>query len=113
MRDNSRIELWGFNKIDRYVRTEWSRTINHKLIHIRIEKITDTNSLMKAVIVYVGKRFALKFVEVKIKTKRNPGGKDRLKNDKWSLETHKHLGMSPQRKDKEERKIWGTLKEVK
>ena len=51
------------------------RKINHKLKHIRIEKITDTNILIKAVIVYVGKRLALKLVEVKIKRKRNPGGK--------------------------------------
>ena len=55
MKDNSRIELRGFNKTD-CVRAEWSRKINHILKHIRIEKITDTNILIKAVIVYVGKK---------------------------------------------------------
>ena len=69
MRDNSRIELRGFNKINRCVRIEWPRKINHKLKHIRIEKIRDTNILIKAVIVYVGKRLALRLVEVKIKRK--------------------------------------------
>ena len=82
MRDNSRIELRGFNKTDRCVRTEWSRKINHILKHIRIEKITDTYIFMKAVIVYVGKRLALKLLEVKIKRKKNPGGQEGLKNDK-------------------------------
>ena len=75
MKDNSRIELRAFNKIDRYVLAEWSRKINCILKHIRTESITDTNILIKAVIVYVGKRLALKLVEVKIKRSRNPGGK--------------------------------------
>ena len=48
MKDNSRIELTGFNKTD-CVRAEWSRKINHILKHIRIEKIADTNILIKAV----------------------------------------------------------------
>ena len=41
MKDNSRIELRGFDKTDRSVRTEWSRKINHILKHIRIENNTD------------------------------------------------------------------------
>ena len=56
IKDNSRIELRGFNKIDRCVLPEWSRKINCKLKHIRIENIADTNILIKAVIVYVGKK---------------------------------------------------------
>ena len=59
MKDNSRIELRGFNKTDRCVRTEWSRKKNHILKHIRIENITDTNILIKAVIAYVGKNIGL------------------------------------------------------
>ena len=43
MRDNSRIELRGFNKIDRCVLAEWSRKINCILKHIRYENIADTN----------------------------------------------------------------------
>ena len=76
MKDNSRIELRGFNKIDRCALGEWSRKINCILKHIRTENITDTNILIKAVIVYVGKRLALKLVEVKIKRNWNPGGKE-------------------------------------
>ena len=76
MKDNSRIELRGFNKIDRCLLAEWSRNINCILKHIRTENITDTNILIKAVIVYVGKRLALKLVEVKIKRNWNPGGKE-------------------------------------
>ena len=55
MKDNSKIELTGFNKIDRSVLAEWSRKINCILEHIKTENITDTNILIKGVIVYVGK----------------------------------------------------------
>ena len=78
MKDNSRIELRGFNKTD-CARAEWSRKINHILKHIRIEKITDTNILIKAVIVYVGKKIGLKAYGSKNKRKRNPVGKEGLK----------------------------------
>ena len=60
VKDNSRIELRGFNKIDRRVLAEWSRKINCILKHIRTENITDTNILIKAAIVYVGKKIGLK-----------------------------------------------------
>ena len=39
MKDNSRIELRGFNKIDRCVLAEWSRKINCTLKHIRTETL--------------------------------------------------------------------------
>ena len=60
MKDNIRIELRGLNKIDRCVLAEQSRKINRILNHIRTENITDTNILIKAVKVYVGKKFGLK-----------------------------------------------------
>ena len=55
MKDNSRIELRGFNKTDRCVLAKWSRKINCILKHIRTENITDTDILIKEVIVCVGK----------------------------------------------------------
>ena len=60
MKENSRIELREFNKIDRSVLAQWSRKINCILKHIRTENITDTNILIKAVTVYVGKKIGLK-----------------------------------------------------
>ena len=80
MKDNSRIELRGFKKIDRCELAEWSRKKNRILKHIRPENIEDTNILIKAVIVYVGKKIGLKAC--------------RSKNKKES-----------ERRDKEERKI--------
>ena len=57
MKDNSKIELRGFNKIDRCVLAEWSRNINCILKGIRrTENIAYTNILIKAVIVYAGKK---------------------------------------------------------
>ena len=60
MKENSRIELREFNKIDRSVLAKWSRKINCILKHIRTENITDKNILIKAVTVYVGKKIGLK-----------------------------------------------------
>ena len=60
MKDNSRIELRGFKKIDRCVLAELSRKINCILKHIKTENITDASILIKAVIVYVGKKINLK-----------------------------------------------------
>ena len=42
---------------------------------------------------------------------QNPSGKEGLKNDKWSQETHEHFRTLPERIDKEERKISGNWKE--
>ena len=70
MKDNSRIKLRGFNKIDRCVLDEWSRKINCILKHIRTENITDTNILIKAVLVYVGKKIGLIACGSKNKKKR-------------------------------------------
>ena len=60
MKDNSRIDLRGFNKIDRCVLAEWSRKINCILMYIKTENISDTNILIKAVTVCVGKKIGLK-----------------------------------------------------
>ena len=44
MKNKSRIDLRGLNKIERCVRTESSRKINHIIRHIRTDKITDIKS---------------------------------------------------------------------
>ena len=79
MKDNSRIELRGYNKIDRCVLAEWSRKINCILKHIRTENITDTNILIKAVIVYVGKKIGLKTCGSKNKKESKPWWKRSIK----------------------------------
>ena len=77
MKDSSRIELRGFNRIDRCVLSEWSRKIKCMLNHIRTENITETNILIKAVIVYVKKKISLKACG---KRNWNRGGKEGLKH---------------------------------
>ena len=77
VKDNSGIKLRGFNKIDRCVLAEWPRKINCILKHIRTANNTDTNILIKAVIVYVGKKIDLKACGSKNKREyQNPGGKE-------------------------------------
>ena len=80
MKDNSKIELRQFNKTDRCVLAEWSRKINYMLKHIRTENITNKNILIKAVIVYAGKRLPLKLMELKIKRNQKSGGEEGFKN---------------------------------
>ena len=91
MKDNSRIELRGFNKIDRCVLAEWSRKINCILKHIRTENITDTNILIKAVIVYVGKKIGLKACGSKNKKESEPWWKRRIK--KSINKVRKHINI--------------------
>ena len=71
-KDNSRIELRRVNKTDRCVLAEWSRKINCILNHIRTENITNTNILIKAVIVYVGKKIGFKASGSKNKKESEP-----------------------------------------
>ena len=73
----------------RCVRTKWSRKINHILKHIRIEKITDTNILIKLVIIYVGKKTGLQAYESKNKKEKEPWWKRRIK--KTINEVRKHI----------------------
>ena len=79
MKDSSRIELRGFNKTDRCVLAEWSRKINCILKHIRTENITDTDILIKAVIVYVGKKIGFKACGSKNKKESEAWWKRRMK----------------------------------
>ena len=72
MKDNCRIELRGFNKIDRCAFAEWSRRVNCASKHIKTENITDTNNLIKAVIVFVGKKVGLKACRSKNKKESKP-----------------------------------------
>ena len=57
---------------NRCVLAEWSRKINCILKHIRTENITDTNILIKAVILYVGKKIGIKVCGSKNKKESEP-----------------------------------------
>ena len=78
--DNSRTELRRFNKIDRCVLAEWSRKINCILKHIITGNITDTNILIKAVIVIVGKKIGFKACGSKSKKELESWWKRRIRN---------------------------------
>ena len=91
MKDNSRIKLRGFNKTDRRVFVKWSMQINCTLKHIRTENITDTNILIKAVIVYVGKKIGLKACGSKNKKESEPWWKRRIK--KSINKVRKHINI--------------------
>ena len=91
IKDSSRIELRGFNKIDRCVLAEWSRKINCILKYIRTESITDANILIKAVIVYVGKKIGLKACGSKNKKESEAWWKRRIK--KLINRVRKHINI--------------------
>ena len=67
-----------FNKIDRCVLAEWSRKINRILKHVKTDNVTDTNILIKADIVNVGKKIDVKACGSKNRKNRNAGGKEGL-----------------------------------
>ena len=87
MKDNSKTELRGFKKSNRCVLARWSRKINCILTHIRTENITDTNVLIKAVVVYLG----LKACGSKNKKELEPSWKGRI--DKTINEVRKHINI--------------------
>ena len=91
MKDNSRIELQGFNKIDRCIFAKWSRNIYCILKHTRTKNITDTKILIKAVIVYVEKKVCLKAFGSKNKKELEPCWKRRIK--KMINNIRKHINI--------------------
>ena len=68
--------------------------------------------MIEAVIVYVEKKIDLQACGSKKIRTGTLLEKKFWKNGKWSQETHKNLRISPDRRDKEEREIPGTWKEV-
>ena len=91
MKDKSTIELRGFNKIDRCVLAEWSRKINCILNYIRIEKIIDTNILIKTVIVYIGIKIDLEDCGSKNENKSESWWKRKIK--KSINKVRKHINL--------------------
>ena len=104
MKDNSRIELRGFNKIDRCVLAEWSRKIHCILKHIRTANITGTNILIKAVIVHVGKKIGLKACGSKNKKESEHWWKRRVKKLINKIRKHTKRGEIRRKEKYEELK---------
>ena len=106
--DNSGIELGGFNRVDRCVLGEWSRKIHHIKKHISTENITDTNILIKAVMVYVAKKICLEACGNKIKKESEPWWKRRIKKAINEIKKQINILEHHQTEGKEQRKISGT-----
>ena len=110
MKDNSAIEVRGFNKIDRCVIAEWLRKINRILKDIRTGNIADINILTKAIIGYAGTKVGGKDCGSGNKKKLKPWWKRRIKkNDKSSQEICNHLRTSLEMRLKEFRKRFQEL----
>ena len=104
MKDNSRIELIGFNKISRFVLAELSRKTNCILQHIRTENIADTNILIKKVMDYAGKKIGLKACGSKNKKELEPWWKRGIKksiNNVKKPERHQRGEIRRREKDEE------------
>ena len=110
MKQNSRIELRGFNKIGRCVLAEWSRKINCVLKHVRTENITDTNILIKAVIVYVGKKIDLKACGSKNKKESEPWWRRRIKKSVNKVRKHINISEHHQRGEVKRKEKYEQLK---
>ena len=79
------------------VLAEWSKKINRILKHVRTENIADTNVLIKAFIVYVGKKIDLKAWGSKNKNKSEPWWKRRIKKTKNEFRKHINILERQQR----------------
>ena len=90
-KDISNLEFRGFNKIDKCALAEGSRKINCILQHIRTENIVDTNILIKAVIVYIGKEIDLKASGSENKKESESWWKRRIK--KQINKVRKHINI--------------------
>ena len=90
-KDISDLEFRGFNKIDKCALAEGSRKINCILQHIRTENIVDTNILIKAVIVYIGKEIDLKASGSENKKESESWWKRRIK--KYINKVRKHINI--------------------
>ena len=105
MKDNSRLELKRFNKIDRCVLAECSRKLNCILKNIRTENITDTNIFIKAATDYVGKKIGLKACESKIKKELEPWWKRRIKKSINKVRKYINILKRHQRREIKRKKI--------
>ena len=53
-------EVNGFKKVDRNLLKDWTMKVNAILKEIKSENITDTNRLIKAWVIFVGRKVGLK-----------------------------------------------------
>ena len=112
MKDNSRTELRGFNITDRCVLADWPKKINCIVKHMRTENIADTNILIKAVIVYVGKKIGHKACGSKYEKELGPWWEIKIKKSINKVRKNVNILERHERRDEEERKIRRTSKEV-
>ena len=53
-------EVNGFKKVDRNLLKDWTMKVNAILKEIKSENITETNRLIKACVIFVGRKVGLK-----------------------------------------------------
>ena len=111
MKDKSRIQLRGFNKFDKCIFAKWLWKIDCILMHSRTENI-DTNILIKAVIVYVGKKSGHKACGSKYEKELGPWWEIKIKKSINKVRKNVNILERHERRDEEERKIRRTSKEV-
>ena len=111
MKDKSRIQLRGFNKFDKCILAKWLWKIDCILVHSRTENI-DTNILIKAVIVYVGKKIGHKACGSKYEKELGPWWEIKIKKSINKVRKNVNILERHERRDEEERKIRRTSKEV-
>ena len=112
IKSNIGIEIRGFNKVNRCVLAAWSMKINRILKQMRTENNTDTSIMIKAAVVFVGKKIDLNACGSKNKKELETWWKRGIEQAITYVRKHINIldRMSPERRDKEERKNVRSLK---
>ena len=81
-----------FKRVDRKVLAEWTKMVNRVVSDIQTTNITDTNKLIKATVIYIGRQIGLKVGGCEGKGREEPRWKRIIKDYCSVMEAHEHPG---------------------
>ena len=81
----------GFKRVDRNVLAEWTKKVNRVVSDIQTTNITDTNKLINATAIYIGRQIGLTVGGCKGKGSKEPRWKRRIKDSIAELRRHVNI----------------------
>ena len=111
--DNLEEEVNGFKKVDKNLLKDWTMKINAILKGTKSENITETNRLIRASAIYVGRKVGLKPKQRRGNPVKEPWWKRRIQQSIQEL--RKHINILEQKKRgkiKKKREIQSKRKQI-
>ena len=81
----------GFKRVDRNVLAEWTKKVNRVVSDIQTTNITDTNKLINATAIYIGRQIGLTVGGCEGKGSKEPRWKRRIKDSIAELRRHVNI----------------------